>query len=174
MKPLDELFLEWLYMQVADIETREPSKSFWKLIRHLYSTEAYWLIPNDENRLEDGKDLRLAFQRECSVEVIDQNWLDLPCSVLELMVGLSQKLSFEAGRGPHYWFWVIAHNIGIDVYNDARRFPKKHVSIIIDRVLDRTYEADGYGGFFPLKHPDQDQRLVELWYQLSAYVLEMG
>ena len=30
------------------------------------------------------------------------------------------------------------------------------------------------GGLFPLKFVKQDQRFVELWYQLNAYILEMN
>jgi hypothetical protein len=29
------------------------------------------------------------------------------------------------------------------------------------------------GGFFPLTHPNDDQRKVEIWYQMNAYLDEL-
>jgi hypothetical protein len=40
----------------------------------------------------------------------------------------------------------------------------------MERCVWRTYEPNGVGGFFPLENPNEDQREVELWYQMSAYV----
>ena len=39
-------------------------------------------------------------------------------------------------------------------------------------IIWRTYDSNGYGGLFPLRNPREDQRKVELWYQLNAYLLE--
>jgi hypothetical protein len=44
------------------------------------------------------------------------------------------------------------------------------VDEILERVIGRTYRPDGRGGFFPLRYAEKDQREVELWYQLNAYV----
>ena len=41
-------------------------------------------------------------------------------------------------------------------------------------VIDRDYDASGFGGIFPLRRPAEDQRKVELWYQAAAYILENG
>lgn len=174
-KPLDELYLTWLYRQVANPENLDPAFTFWKLLKKLYETEFVWLIPNDDNRLEDGKELRTEFMRDEGLEDVDRYWLELGCSALELMVGLSRRLSFEAEGEPHYWFWRIMENLGIHRYSDDwKRFPRTKVDHILDRVIFRTYKSNGDGGFFPLDHPEQDQRNVELWYQLSAYVLEQS
>lgn len=174
-KPLDELYFTWLYRQVANPDVKDKSLSYWKLLKELYTKEFVWIVPHDDNRLEDGKELRIEFIREENLQDVDIEWVGLGCSVLELMVGLSRRLSFEAGGEPHYWFWHLMENLGIHRYSDdwRPRLPKQHINKILDRVIFRTYKPNGDGGLFPLKHPEKDQRKVELWYQLSAYVLEL-
>lgn len=172
-EPLDELFFKWLYSQVSQTEVKDPSRTYWKLLKQLYTKEFVWLIPNDDNRMEDGKELRKEFIQTQGIKDVDQDWIEIGCSVLELMVGLSRRLAFEAGGKAHFWFWALVENIGLDRYTDSRPLRKKKVDDILDKIIWRTYEPNGHGGFFPLKYPEQDQREVELWYQLSAYVLEM-
>jgi hypothetical protein len=175
-KPLEELYFTWLYRQVANPDIADPSLTYWKLLKELFTKEFVWLIPNDDNRIEDGKDLRIQFAHEeglDAVEDIEVEWAELGCSVLELMIGISNRLTFEAGATTHYWFWKLMENLGINRYSDDWRLPRRHVEKILDRVIFRNYRADGQGGFFPLKHPDQDQRKVELWYQMAAYILEL-
>lgn len=52
----------------------------------------------------------------------------------------------------------------------------KDVSIYIDMVFkqlnSRYYKSDGFGGLFPLSNPMGDQRYVEVWYQMMAYLAE--
>jgi hypothetical protein len=172
-EPLDELFLTWLYGQVADTTVKDSSLSYWRLLRQLYTKEFVWLVPNDDNRLEDGKDLRLEFIHEMRIEDADTSWIEIGCSVLELMVGLSRRLAFEADGEPYYWFWKLIENLRLMGYNDLRWWSSRRVDDILDTVILRQYDADGHGGFFPLRDPPEDQRQVELWYQLSAYVLEL-
>lgn len=173
-QPLDETYLIWLYSQVADPDLKEPSLTFWKLFRELFTKEFVWTIPNDDNRLEDGKALRQEFILDECLEAVDRDWVELGCSFLELMVGLSRRLAFEAGGEPYYWFWVLAENLNLHVYSDDRRLIKTHINKALEQVIFRTYEKNGRGGFFPLRHPGRDQRKVELWDQMGAYVLEQG
>ena len=58
-----------------------------------------------------------------------------------------------------------------EVYEDYIDAPDL-VQERVDVFLDRAYSPDGTGGLFPLHEPDEDQRQVELWYQMSAYLLE--
>ena len=173
-EPLDELYFVWLCGQVTDVEIKNASRTYWKLFRQLYSKEFFWLIPNDDNRMEDGKDLRRQFANEHGLGEPDPEWMRLGCSVLELMVGLSRRLAFEAEGEPHYWFWDLMKNLGLERYNDRRKIPNQTIDATLDQVIWRTYSPSGEGGFFPLKHPSENQRNVELWYQLSAYVDELS
>jgi len=170
-KPLDELYLEWLYSQVGDTGLSDPSKTYWGLLRQMYTKEFVWFVPNDDNRVEDGKYLRRDFVDDLRLINVDTGWLDLGCSMLELLVGLARRLSFEAGGEPRDWFWHLVDNLEI-MFDDRHSFPMIEVDEALDRVIWRTYDWDGKYGLFPLENPQEDQRKVELWYQLSAYVLE--
>lgn len=173
-QPLDELYFVWLYSQVADPELTDPSLTFWNLLRLLFTREFVWIIPNDDNRLEDGKALRQEFIHDESLDEVDGDWIGLGCSVLELMIGLARQLSFEADGESYYWFWRMMENVGLHKYSDDKKIQRRTVEKILDRIIFRNYKPNGKGGFFPLEEPEQDQRKVELWYQLGAYVLEQS
>ena len=170
--PIDELYFTWLYNQVADSRASSPSRTYWRLLRILYTKEFVWFVPNDDNRIEDGKDLRTEFVEEQRLENVDHGWMHLGCSFLELLIALSRRLAFEAEGEPADWFWHMLENIGLHIYNDREATPFQDIDEILDQVIWRTYRHNGVGGLFPLDGPCQDQRDVELWYQLSAYVLE--
>lgn len=171
-QPLDELYFQWLYRQVADPDLKDPSLTYWKLLKEFFAKEFLWNVPNDENRAEDGKELRSEFIHEERLTRVDSGWLNVGCSMLELMVGLSRHLSFEADGEPYYWFWKMVDNLGLSGYSDNRRLPKQKVEEILDRVIFRTYKRNGLGGLFPLKKTNKDQRKVELWYQKAEYLLQ--
>lgn len=171
-QPLDERYFVWLYGQVADPDLTRPSLTYWKLLRILFKKEFTWTIPRDENRSEDGKALRIRFIRELRLDEVDADWMDLGCSMLELIIGLAERLSWEAEGESYYWFWLMMENLNIHQYSDNKRLPKTKIEAVLDCVIFRTYKPSGEGGLFPLRHAERDQRQVELWYQLSAYVLE--
>lgn len=177
-EPLDELYFKWLYEQVADPGFHQQSLTYWKVLRILFTKEFVWVVDvvNDENRIKDGKALRVDFLREKGIGRydVDPDWIEIGCSVLELMVGLSRRMAFMADGEPHYWFWEhLMKNIGLSKYSDdSRRIPRMYIDRMLDRLIFRIYEPSGLGGFFPLEDAPQDQTKVELWYQLSAYVME--
>lgn len=174
-EPLDEQYFTWLYSQVGDPRQPNPSRTYWKVLRQLYTKEFIWTVPNDDNRIEDGKELRYEFVDQSSLKDVDPGWVNLGCSMLELLVGLSRRLSFEAGGESLDWFWVLMTNLGLGGCTDARynkALRTEEINEILDRVIWRTYEFDGRYGLFPLQHPCDDQRGVELWYQMCAYILE--
>lgn len=171
---LDELYFEWLYKQVASVKIKNPKRTYWNLLKILYEKEFVWFVPNDDNRIEDGKDLRF----ECLIshgidpDDADQDWLKLECSMLELLVGISRRLAYLTNAEPYEWFWEMIDNLKLSKYNDSENISRDRVEDILDQVIWRTYNFNGRGGLFPLKRPRQDQREIEIWYQLNAYVLE--
>ena len=170
-EPLDELYFNWLYRQVADPEHINPS--YWRLMKLLYTKEFIYIVGNDEDRSEDGKELRYEFIRDDGLVNVDHSWMRLGCTLLALLIGLSRRLAFEAEGEPSIWFWVLLGNLGLAECDDSQLYPDHFVSEVLDRVIWRTYTFNGEGGIFPLKHPQQDQRRLEMWYQLQAYVLEL-
>lgn len=177
-EPLDELYFKWLYEQVAVSDFDDRDLTYWKVLRVLFTKEFVW-VPNfvsDENRAHDGIALRDEFLEVNAVRDVDPDWMEVGCSVLELMVGLARRLEFQATKGrAHYWFWVLMENIGLIGYSDDRRFTKRlldRIDDMLDGLIYRNYEDSGLGGFFPLLDPRHDQRDRELWYQMCDYIME--
>lgn len=172
--PLDDLYLEWLYSQVASVRHRSKSKTYWCLLRQLYKKEFVWLVPNDDNRVEDGRDLRLEFLDSTGLQDVDPSWMHLGCSMLEMLIGLSKRLSFEGEGSVKDWFWELLENVELEQCTDTRynEQMEAYVDMVLDRIIWRTYDRSGKGGLFPLQHSIRDQRKLELWYQLCAYLLE--
>jgi hypothetical protein len=177
-RPLDDVYLEWLYSLVSSVTNRNPTQNHWHLLRQLYSKQFLGYIPNDDNRSADGKELRFEFLQSTGYYIDDPYglWFDLDCSMLEMIIGLSRRASFEdeALGTPVEWFWRMIHNLELDSYTDDifEISISEEVEEVLDRVNGRSYEYNGSGGLFPLKHPHEDQRKVELWTQMSAYLLE--
>lgn len=183
MLPLDDAYLEWLYSQVGPVDNKNLSTRYLKLTRLLYHKEFVWIddgrgdVSHDENRAADGKALRTAFLRENSAyrrEARASGWMDEPCDVLEMLIALAKKISYIdlEGRSTDDWFWIMIRNLELDIYTDATDVPPAEVYYVLDRVLNREYDADGSGGLFPIRGADVvDQRGVEIWYQANTYLL---
>lgn len=175
-QPLEDAYFEWLYGQIGALRNRNPARSYWSLCRKLYSTRFEWFVPNDDNRVEDGKELRLEFLKSTRFELNDPHNLfrDLDCSMFEMLVALSRLAAFESERDPLEWFWRFMHNLGLERYSDDhyRSRHDREVEEVCRRINERTYSRNGDGGLFPLRHARQDQREIELWYQMSSYLLE--
>lgn len=134
----------------------------------MFNTPFEWLIANDDNRLEDGLELRIEFGLDL------QKFAYIPCSVLEVLVALARRLAFETGEEDAEWFWRMIANLGLGHMSDEE-FPEGGEAVTamaLQRFIERRYDRDGHGGIFPLRESNIDQRKVEIWYQMSAYLLE--
>lgn len=150
--------------------------SFYSLLEHLHNAEFIFSVPKDENRAEDGIDLRYRFTSDIRKdEYLD--YLDGPCSVLEMMVALAIRMEENVMDDPEYgdrtgqWFWGMVVNLGLGSMTDSR-YDERYVDAILDRFLYRDYEPDGRGGLFTVRCTDEDLRSVEIWYQMCWYVDE--
>lgn len=174
MIPIDEEYFTWLYSKVNSLEITNPRRSYWKLCQQLYTKEFLWFVPNDDNRSEEGIGLRKEFLQETGTDYPGHEWMRMSCSMLELLIGLSRRLAFLDERAPQVWFWELIDNINLSYANDSFYSNKvyDHVDEVLNNVIWRLYNKNGSGGLFPLRRTNEDQRKVELWYQLSAYVNE--
>lgn len=149
----------------------EEADNYFNMLNILHNMDFYSLIPNDDNRGEDGKQIRDGFHLSVNIR---------NCTVLEMLIGLSIRLEFETAQSQWEktvaeWFWILIDNLGLTIFDDdmyKSMKPRGEIEEIVQRLLDRKYEKNGNGGLFPLKYPKKDQRKVEIWYQMSAYVLE--
>lgn len=179
--PLDDLYLEWLYKKIGLVRNKNLATSYWQLAKKLYSTEFIYFVPNDENRAWDGMDLREDFLTETPSAEYDDDWCNQECSMLEMMLGLAYRADFLADRdvmagGVGAWFWEFAKNVGLKAYTDNTITTRslEEIEFILDRVNNRTYSRNGEGGLLPNYKSRRDQRRVELWSQLNAYLLNNG
>lgn len=175
--PLDELYFRWLYDQVANARLKNPAHTYWSLLRQLYTTEFVWYVPNDDNRVEEGKELRYEFLGASPDTMPDRIWLEEGSSFLEMLIALSRRLSFEEGRASsREWFWQMIDNIDLRRCDlEYQNYPiDVYAKSVLQMLNDRTYDCNGKGGLFPLNNIDIDQRDVELWYQMTYYLIERG
>lgn len=172
--PVDDRYFEWLYGQFGAVRNRNPARSYWKMSKILYTTEFVWLIPNDDNRIEDGILLRQEFVSERGSDGVTNEWLTLGCSVLEMLVALARRAGYQTGEDEAEWMGRFFHNLRIDQYRDNKfnAAAEDYVRGALETFIYRGYREDGEGGLFPLKNSSLDQTKVELWYQLNAYILE--
>jgi len=171
----DEEYFKWLYGQIAYPKVKNPARTHWAFAKHLYTREFLWFVPNDDNRAEDGRDLRMEF-----VQLVDEvhpydDWMHRGCSMLELLVALSRQLAFLSSGNAREWFWEMVENLGISISHTSdshyNHEIQEQVDDALNRVIFRTYGANGDGGLFPLVDPKKDQRGVEIWYQLNSYLV---
>jgi len=174
MIPIDERYFTWLYSKIGHRKVPIRGLSYRKLAYQLYTKEFLWFVPNDDNRAEEGIELRKVFLDETGTQYPGHEWMEMTCSILELLIGMSHRLSFIDDRPAHIWFWEMLDNVDLTYANDDEYGPdtEEDVEQTFDRVIWRLYEQDGAGGLFPLHHAHEDQRKIELWYQMSAYINE--
>lgn len=173
-EPLDERYFKWLYRQVASTRITNPERTYWSLLRELHSVEFTWFIPNDDNRVEDGKELRIEFYNGTGIDY-DHDWDILGCSILEMMVALSRRLSFNGGGVASEWFWTMINNLGLSGFNDHVMDTGSYftrVRRVCKNLVNRTYNYQGKGGLFPLMEAPSDQSQTEIWEQMNNYLSE--
>lgn len=171
-EPIENQYFNWLYTKVCDTNTHSPSLGYVKLLRQLHRTEFVWLLTGDDNRAEDGCDLRGEFLSDAFMRTDNEHWLLEGCSVLEMLIAFSRRASFETDDSPRDWFWKLLDNLRLTEFTDATRVNSAVVQDILDRFIWRTYHFNGDGGLFPLDYTTNDQRGIEIWYQFSEYVAE--
>ena len=166
-------YFEWLFDLVCG-KRYSNRTSYRKLLMHLHNKEFRYLLLRDENRAEDGVDLRYRFSYIHNIDDVEL-YLDGPCSVLEMMVALAIKCERDIMDDPNVgdrttqWFWYMITNLGLGSMSDDR-FDKVFVDGVIECFLDRDYEPNGRGGLFTIRNCNCDLRTVEIWHQLLWYL----
>jgi hypothetical protein len=161
---VEQQYFEWLISQINVQGTR----TLYDLFEVLFTVEFVWTVPHDDNRLQDGLDLRTEF---FNGQKINGN---KGATVLEVLIALSRRLAFTAGGRAEDWAWQLLTNLRLNKMTDPFTENKaRKVHHILETLIWRQYREDGFGGFFPLNWPDKDQTQVEIWYQMQKYVNEI-
>lgn len=163
----DHAYFTWLTSQIEF--PRSSQKTYNDLLLRLHEKEFIWTVPGDDNRVQDALDMRTEFSHQ-KQRVKFKNFV----SVLEILIVLSCKLEFLAGGQASSWACQLIENLGLNrSYDPLENKRAERTEEILESLVWRTYRRDGHGGFFPLNWPKEDQRKIELWYQLNAYVNEI-
>ena len=169
---LDDLYMEWLYEQAGLIK-RGRARSYYKLFHQMHAKEFVWNSIGDKSRYDDGTDLRWQFVRDARFKKVEADWLYRPCTVLEMVLGVARRLGELTESDPKMWFAQLLFNLRLGEYTDI--YADGHIIQIeekLETLVWRNYQPNGEGGLFPLKQPFADQRHVEIWKQLNAWLLE--
>lgn len=171
-------YFDWLCILIG-VNGPGRHQNYRKLVNALHYEEIFQAkLPMDSNRGTDGLQLRVDFMNEHGPWGSATN--RGPCSMLEFLVALARRMNFLMYRSnehkyTEYYFWKIIENIGLDKVNDDKWFSINGQFFVEDavwRINGRQFSPDGSGGLFPLKYPAQDQRGVEIWYQMNAWLME--
>lgn len=170
---MDDYF-EWLCKIVC--ENRYSKKiSYRRLLKRLHEVDFTSLLSRDDNRAEDGIGLRCRFAYGYVSPASAETFLDMPCSVLEMILALAIRCEETIMDNPSFgdrtgqWFWGMINNLGLGSMTDDN-FDTSYVDFVVDRFLDREYEANGRGGLFTIRNCEYDLRDAEIWYQLCWYL----
>lgn len=174
---LRKIYFDWLFDLIKrdgkNIHRRNDDKD---IAHFLYEKKFYSLVPNDDNRVEDGIKLREIFLSEIN-KSNNNHPLNGPCNMLEMLIALSQRMDYilydqNIGERTSKWFWLMIENLDLQpMFSDEEVIHENE--LILDRFLERKYTFSGRGGLFPVKRTSQDQRKVEIWYQMQHYIGEV-
>lgn len=174
-------YFRWLY-ELVSVDAHRLNNNHRELLKILHKTSFYCRLPNDDNRVEDGKKLRETFAEISETDTDDiLDCLVGPCSMLEMIIGVAVRMDFQLfdsrkGERTAKWFWELIRNLDLKDYTDQHlsyEANRSQVENILERLLERDYGRNGQGGLFPLRMTHgRDQRNVEIWYQMMAYIDE--
>lgn len=160
--PAKDAYFLWLCKQVW---VPTDGRTYKGVLELMFETEFVWIIGNDENRLADARDLRMRYGKTDSKLT--------PVTFLEVMIALSRRFEFIVNGKAGKIAWQLMLNLKLDKFPDPiNQNEWMAVRDILETVIWRTYGRNGEGGFFPLEHPLEDQSVVEIWYQMAAYINE--
>lgn len=167
-------YLDWLYHLIS--RPTPNDSEYHQLINYLYTVDFYSLVPNDDNRIEDGINLRSQFLDLNGGYLITNFDRDQPCSLLEMLIALAQRMEQQLvgslyEKSISECFWIFMENLDLISCDDSV-FNEYYAEDKSVTFLERKYDFDGFGGLFPQFEPEKDQREVEIWYQMSEYLLE--
>ena len=173
---INDEYFEYLY-ELTDAKRFSKAVAYRKLLMRLHSIEFTWSVPFDDNRADDGIQLRRKFSLARN-DLSLSDYITGPCSVLEMMVALAVRCETimeddRYGDRIGQWFWGMVHSLGLTPMSDSE-FDRRFVDDVIAKFLNREYAPNGAGGLFTIRHCEHDLRNVEIWCQLSWYLDSIG
>lgn len=163
-------YLIWL----CRLEKEDAYAHLFEVLHHIDFT---WILDRDDNRDEDGLDLRDDYTPpdDFDTETIE-SFYEQKTSVFEMLVALSIRVDNEyigdpIEEHPEIFFMEMIKNLGLDCFK-GKRYRDQDVIKIIKIWLDRKFKKNGVGSPFPVRKDSRDQRKLEIWDQMNSYISE--
>lgn len=193
---IKEAYFDYIYtisgLGVNDKNESLSKREFGNLLNEIQFT---FVNPKDDSRAADGTALRYSFamtMRDAYFSEIDfdeykecvKKALNGPCSVLEMMVALAQKIE-NIAADPDYpdrtsmWINKMICSLGITGYQHSyiQKHPewKETVRGVVEKANNREYEPNGKGGYFHIipnteEEKNVDVRELTIWNQAMMYL----
>ena len=153
-------FIDWEFVDMDN---------YTELLDILATTPYEYIVPRDENRLEDGANLRWQYQYYGH---INMNFPD-EVSVLEVLVALCDRAGCyrdpeDIGNPAGYLFWHIIENLGLMGMTDSS-INYTRVYDVLDDWMTGNYDCQN-GGIFCIPGYKGDITKLELWLQMDLYL----
>lgn len=163
-------YFVWLCSLIVNSEFEARLHDSETMLRGLFDEPFIDWIPNDDNRAAEGHGLRDKYIDETGNELSKELYFS-NCSLLEMLVALAQRFAWEiVGIDESLeelvpsCFWVMIDNLELNPHSE------NHKKLAV--LNKREYSYTGRGGLFPLVNTKEDQRNVEIWYQMQEYIQE--
>lgn len=132
-----------------------------ELLRYLFEVDYIWTIHLDENRAQDGIDLRCLYANlnKLTIDIFQ----DKPCSMLEMLIAFANRIendfmgSAEGNNAPR-WFYQMLVSLGIA--EDMKRFDKSRVDHALIKFFNHQIALFDIPGIEKL----------QLWDQLNSWL----
>lgn len=135
------------------------------LAKVLYDIPYEWHFVMDKNRAEGGLTLRIEFSNETGI--VEEDIKTGQCSVFEMLVALSRKMSENSDIPPSRCYHEMIRNLGLLDY------PQQSVIyLVVKRWMDGDFERNGAGSPFVFRHYQGDARNLDLWNAMTIYISE--
>lgn len=167
-------------------------ETYFNLAMKLHKTDFKVVVPLDDNRIADARNLR-TFWALLHSNYNDYTGISGPgASMLEVMIGLCERfdttvqMRADLQERTDQWFHLMLKNSSLDIFCDAYFTPtvnedgiteydgtaNEMCDEIIKTINERKYDIDGRGGFFPRVNSCRDERKVDLWIQMHGFFME--
>lgn len=174
-------YLCWL-MNQCQLEAEGPA-GYLKLCEVLQDIYFVSLIEFDENRIEEGKELREEWADTDGGDIYElEGLIPYTCTALELILVMARRMCFEmsdsqyeAGIGK--WVMELLENAGLatfrnDIFEIDPEGSTQKIKMILHDIIYRRYMPNGSGSFFPSDGYKGDVRQDELLVQMNNYLAE--
>lgn len=170
MGRIEQLYFRWLIQMVCspyEIET------YSMVLMNLHDTEFISEMEMDDNLIDNCYSMRDRF--------LDDNRLiadlDLPISILEIMVYISVEIEDTIMDNDAYgdrtglWFWEMMDSLGLKNINNIK-YDESVVNDILEKFIYHKYNKSGKGGLFTVCKSRYNATTESIWNQAMIFLTD--